>query len=304
MDWNNTPVLDSIQLPGSDTKYWMKDTEAREKIEALVNVTHFLGVTTTELTDGASTNPITINEQEVTAVSGDIAIYKKDIGLQEPLSLEFIFDGTYWQLLGGQSIEGAGDLAYKNSASGSYTPAGNVNLRTTDHGAGNIAVVTSVSLNDLTVYFKVDDEKATGIHLLTDVEVSAGSGSDYDTSPYASCITDLQMTYTKAGSVINNGTLPTLTDVTVNELTANISGTTLVIGTTDTSVSYSFNGGSFPAYSFAQINVISSYSKEQVLRDILCRSRYLSLEAIANIAVEYSGVTGTFTGSSATITVS
>ena len=51
IDWRNEPVIDSVQLPGSETKYWVQDTEAREKIEALASATHFLGVTTTALED-------------------------------------------------------------------------------------------------------------------------------------------------------------------------------------------------------------------------------------------------------------
>jgi len=73
--------------------------------------------TTTALTDGAETNPITVNGQEVTAVSGDFAVYNTQ---------EFLFDGTQWNLLGDRV--GLGDLAYKDTASGSYTPAGSVSV--------------------------------------------------------------------------------------------------------------------------------------------------------------------------------
>ena len=63
--------------------------------------------TTTALTDGSTTNPITVDEEQVTAVSGDFAIYNTQ---------EFIFDGNQWNLLGDRV--GLGDLAYKSSASG------------------------------------------------------------------------------------------------------------------------------------------------------------------------------------------
>lgn len=63
--------------------------------------------TTTVLTDGATTNPITVDGEEVTVKSGDFAIYSK---------AEFVFDGTQWDELGDTS--GLGDLAYKDSASG------------------------------------------------------------------------------------------------------------------------------------------------------------------------------------------
>lgn len=57
--------------------------------------------TTTALTDGATTNPITVDGESVTVESGDFAIYNTQ---------EFIFDGTQWNLLGDRV--GLGDLAY------------------------------------------------------------------------------------------------------------------------------------------------------------------------------------------------
>lgn len=63
--------------------------------------------TTTALADAATTNPIVVNGQNVTVASGDFAIYNTQ---------EFLFDGTYWSLLGDRV--GLGDLAYKDTASG------------------------------------------------------------------------------------------------------------------------------------------------------------------------------------------
>lgn len=77
-----TPVISSIKLPGSNEKYYFKDAYAREVLEGLSQYSKFLGVTTTELTDGASTNPITISGESVTATAGCITIYQ---------SKEFIF---------------------------------------------------------------------------------------------------------------------------------------------------------------------------------------------------------------------
>ena len=57
--------------------------------------------TTTALTDGATTNPITVDDESVTVESGDFAIYDTQ---------EFIFDGTQWNLLGDRV--GLGELAY------------------------------------------------------------------------------------------------------------------------------------------------------------------------------------------------
>lgn len=51
-----------------------------------------LGATTTALTDGATTNPITIDGESVTAVKNDVAIYN---------TREFYFSGTTWSEFGG-----------------------------------------------------------------------------------------------------------------------------------------------------------------------------------------------------------
>lgn len=106
--------ISQIKLPNGTT-YNIKDANARERIEALESFTTYLGVTTTALTDGATTNPITINGQNVTAQSGNIVLYGNK---------EFIFDGTHWNQFG--DLSALGSLAYKNTASGSFTPAGTV----------------------------------------------------------------------------------------------------------------------------------------------------------------------------------
>ena len=56
-----------------------------------VTVLKWVGVTTTELEDGSSTNPIVINSEEVTVVAGDVVTYE---------DAEFVFNGTAWQKFG------------------------------------------------------------------------------------------------------------------------------------------------------------------------------------------------------------
>ena len=105
------------------TTYDIKDAQARSDIEALQQYTDYLGVTTTALTDGATTNPITIGGESVTAVKGNIVNYG---------SKEFIWNGSEWQEFGDLSAitNLLGDLAYEDTAEGSYTPAGSVSAQT------------------------------------------------------------------------------------------------------------------------------------------------------------------------------
>lgn len=107
--------ISKITLPSGAT-YDIKDAVARQ---AIGGYTKWLGITTTALTDGASTNPIVIDGESVTAESGSIASYQDK---------EFIFNGSVWQEFGDLGALGA--MAYADTASGSVTPAGSVSLTT------------------------------------------------------------------------------------------------------------------------------------------------------------------------------
>lgn len=111
--WNNlaNPEISHITLP-SGTTYDIKDSYAREAIAS--NIV-YIGVTTTPLTDGATTNPILINGDSYTAKNGNLVVYEHK---------EFLFDGTSWVELG--DLSGLGDLAYKDTASANYAPSGTV----------------------------------------------------------------------------------------------------------------------------------------------------------------------------------
>lgn len=65
-----------------------------DKISVIDKAIIWQGVTTTEITDGASTNPVTIDGTSYTAKSGDMVTYN---------STEFVFNGTVWQEFGAAS---------------------------------------------------------------------------------------------------------------------------------------------------------------------------------------------------------
>lgn len=112
--------IKQIKLP-SGTTYDIVDQGARDLIAGLSGSTKYLGVTTTELVDNVTTSPnIVVAGETVTASAGGIATYG---------SKEFIYSGSVWQEFG--DLSALGELAYKDSASGSYTPAGSVTVGTT-----------------------------------------------------------------------------------------------------------------------------------------------------------------------------
>lgn len=115
-----------------NTTFEVKDAEARELIESLGDACYWIGVTTTELTDGSTTNPISVGGEDVTAKVGGMAQYSGE---------EFIWNGTAWQSIGKNNF---GALAFKSSASGDYTPAGTVSQPTAE------ASTTPATVNSIT----------------------------------------------------------------------------------------------------------------------------------------------------------
>lgn len=99
--------ISKITLP-SGTTYDIKDAVARQHMAGGV---HYLGVSTTAITDGGTEKP-TIGGESLTPENGDLVIYS---------GAEFIFSGEYgdggtWSEFGDMS--NLGDLAYKDTASG------------------------------------------------------------------------------------------------------------------------------------------------------------------------------------------
>lgn len=130
-----------ITLPSGNT-YELKDKYARDLIAQLLNFNKYLGVTTTALVEDDTTNPITISGEAVTATAGDVVTLSSD-------SSEMIFNSLgKWQKFG--ELTGLGALAYKDSASGSFTPTGSVSGTCTPEGSVSNVALGTKSVNSLT----------------------------------------------------------------------------------------------------------------------------------------------------------
>ena len=131
----DTPTISKITLPNGTT-YDLKDAKAREDIaaieQAIAGGVTFMGETTTALTDGATTNPITINGNSVTAIKGYLVVSS---------SKEFVFDGTKWIELG--DLDALGALAWKDSVTATYTPAGTVSKPTFTGTEANVTITAA-----------------------------------------------------------------------------------------------------------------------------------------------------------------
>lgn len=196
--WTQTPTMYEITLP-SGNSYYIEDNEVRDwigtgsssgaeyriatletEVAKLSNATHWLGITTTSISDGSTTNPITINGQSVTAVNGDI--------VQANGGAEFIFNGTAWQELG-TSIGTLKAFAYADTGEVTVTPSGS-NAASSVSGTCSVTPSGSVA--------------GTAVTLST---TSVGSVTNAGAMP----------TYTVSNGVltISAGTVPTVSSVTV-----------------------------------------------------------------------------------------
>lgn len=182
----------------------VKDAVARA---AIVGSTHFIGVTTTPLTDGQTIAQVVIGESTVTLANGDLMLYN---------SKEFIFasaDGKVHEL---GDLTGLGSLAYKNDASGSYTPAGSISKP---------AVDVTPTTTTVAAFSTAGSVVAGSANVPTAVSVSAGSAN----IPTAVTV--------QAGSAntptvvsVTDGTANTPTAVTLPTLTTSLNGETLELG--------------------------------------------------------------------------
>ena len=181
--------ISKITLPNGNT-YNIKDSWARDEIESLEaidNGVRLIGVTTTILTNEATTTTISINDANHTASRGDLVFAKTSE--TDNATKEFLFDGTKWHLLDALNTYGA--LASKNkvkydkatsatyantnstksinlsgtsstvavtataNTNGNYQPAGTVSQPTFTGEAGDVSVSGKVSFS------------GTGVHLST-----------------------------------------------------------------------------------------------------------------------------------------
>jgi len=184
---NTTQYISQITLP-SGTTYKIKDDEARNQIAALTggDAVVFIGVSTTELTDGGNQTP-TVGGETKTPATGQLFFY----GTQE-----FIYgNDSKWHALG--SLESLGSLAYKNSASGTYKRATSVTV-TTNATTNKTATVAPAASGEATY---TPDGSMSGITWAGSSTTSTGKFTP------AGTVTTSNKTFAVTGSAVpQNGT--------------------------------------------------------------------------------------------------
>lgn len=168
-----TEYISKIKLPGGETTYSLKDTEARELIQKLGSPMHFVGIATNEITDGSTSKPT--DEGTYEGASGDVTTYG---------TKEFIWDGSKWCELG--DLGTLGKLAYYDKATVTPKGAVTVNAITPEGTINNGAITISEQTATSTFTGKASAVTGTGtgnIDIPTTATVSAGEETTAEITP-------------------------------------------------------------------------------------------------------------------------
>lgn len=217
--------------------YDIKDAVARKNIAGGV---HYIGKTTTALTDGATTSPIIIGGEEVTPVNGDIAIYEKAEGRH----LEFIWNGEHWDEFGSTGELGSGafmeleekteDLSHTHTLSYSDIKAA-VSFTMADNPNGMQKVVTGATLkldeaSEMDGTVKVAKPGSVAVETNPYVVVPDLTNNDYIPEGTVA-IADGAETATTGGAVVY-GTQDSDTVMDVTQGTTSLTHTSTITATT------------------------------------------------------------------------
>ena len=273
-----TPVLSSVKLP-SGTVYYFKDTWAREQIEQIISYTGYIGVTTTPLTDGSTTNPIIINGQPVTAASGNITIYGQK---------EFIFNGSAWQEFGDLSaiIDLLGRFAYVDEGETTIKPKGSVDASFIgNEGSIDITYTPSGSI-EATFTGENGTVNVTGIPngIIQFAEIVKSATGNYQPTGTIENTISVSTPTISINYITNDGTLPSLTLSALNAGIDQTDAEQLSLYFDPTLISW--NPGTLPTTS--TVNVVTDV-------DVDVDSTFVGDSV--SIAATFSGSSTTFSGS-------
>lgn len=330
MPWDSTKTyISKVNLPGDNTDYYLKDADARAAIDLLSNATHFLGVTTTELTDGGHTATITVGSKtyalnptsgQEQLVNGDIVISTASeasvLGADED-GTEFIcvIEGTpatiTWYKFGSAKLNDLGNLAYKDSVETTV----DVIKTVTSSAFTYVTGVSSVTQPTITVTPSTAAIKTTVASntYVTDVSYSKVTGISYSKATGGSVVVDSSATFT--GTIVNavtgvtggTGTKNSATSLAlytvangqkiITDVAINASGTGLVEGVTVSSVT----GGAATVGSATVYGLESETTKYMTGAETLDKKPITVLSAVSS-STTVSAINASVTVSNETLT--
>lgn len=258
---NNTKnYISKVQL--SNGTYFIKDTEAHEKLAGLTGAMHFVG---TSSTDPTKEGP-TVAGHTVFA-AGDVVVYTP-AGKQE--EREYVYNGSSWQEFGSTGSLKA--LAFKDSASGNVTVSGTAeaqvfsgNPETLEHIVTGQSVTVEGNYdkpNDISIEYTPEGTVSAPV-----VTLSTGSAIASATPGSVNAGSAASLSYTnstiKGVSTVTSGSAATIdySSVKSSYVESFSQGTLPSIAKSDAKASYisEFNGGS--AATMTKKDVTASYIK-------------------------------------------
>ena len=261
--------ISKITLPNGN-QYNLKDAWARTQIEAITggSAVVFKGASSTALTDGGNENP-TVGGQAVSTKSvGDLYFYNQE---------EFIYGpDDKWHSLGSQ-LQTLGDLAYKSSATASYTPTGTVS-QPTFSGASLSSTGSYTPGGSITTTTAGTENKTAAVSVASSGSTTYQPGGTISTPTIT--VTPSTVTFKPITSV---GSTPSWTGTVSNE-----------------NLTISWDAGSTPTQGNEQ-TVVTGISSATATQPTFSGAAVRLVTG--NIAVP-SSYTSTFTGTSTTVSVS
>lgn len=196
-------LISQITLPNG-TVYDLKDAWSRTEIahiqELIEGGMHYIGSiadgAANQISDGSTKNPVTIKgsgstTKSVTAEAGDIVTQGAD---------EFIFDGTAWHEFG--DLSELGTMAFVNTASTSYTPAGTVSKPTFTGSSSSVTITATASESgNYTPAGTVSKPTFTGSSSTVTITAADSSSGNYTPKGTVSQPTFTGTSFTSTGSV-------------------------------------------------------------------------------------------------------
>ena len=127
----STKAIDSTVTSGSNNL--ITSGAVATAISGLTGAMHFIGISTTAITDGGTENPTINNVAVTTKTAGDVVLYKNGT---KPIGQEYVWTGTAWELLGDEgSYAIKGSITDSDFANGTTLPQSRIANLTTDLAA-------------------------------------------------------------------------------------------------------------------------------------------------------------------------
>ena len=285
--------ISKITLPTGST-YDIKDTVAREAIAGMVSMDFVVcssaANTPKDVEWDNSGTTVTGTLEASSSTIGKIYLVPANSGTRD-IFAEFLTinaSGSYtWEMFGNtdMTLDNLGDLAYKNSATGSFTPSGSVSTPTfTGSSTTSTGKFTpSGSVSTPTFTGTAGSISASGTPSGT-VSISTGSGTANYTP--AGTVSTPTITVTPSTTTVNSITaVGTLPSCTLPSLSTSVSNETLTLSWTEGS----FSAGSLPTKG-DDTTVATGISSATSTQPTFSGTG-------AELTATFSGTSSTFTGS-------